>query len=567
MATELKMPQLGLTMEEGTVGQWLKQPGDPIKAGEAVVEITTDKLTNEVISEVDGVLLEIVAPEGTDVPVQGTLAYIGAPGEKAEAPASPAPAKAPKSSGSSKTVLVIGGGPGGYVAAIRAAQLGGKVTLVEDVHLGGTCLNEGCIPTKCLLKSADLANELRERGAVLGVNAAGVAVDMAQVRRHKRDVSGTLTQGVTGLLKVNGVKTVNGRASFLDAHTVSVKKPDDSSEELTADRIILAVGSVNATPSIPGITHTGCIDSTGALELAEVPASMVVIGGGVIGVELGFSFASFGAKVTILDIAPTLLPAMDGELTRLGMAYMEKRGVTFHLETAVQRIEPLEEGLRVICTGKDSAEAAFDCEKVLVAVGRKPNTGALGLERAGIAHENGSILVDAHMQTNVEGVFAVGDCVKGYAMLAGTASVMGEKAAENALGLDTVYDETTNPSLVHLGMDFASVGLTEEQAKAQGLAYRVGKFPLSANGKSIVLNGGEGMVKLLTGNTYGEVLGLHIIGPNASDLIAEGALAIRLEATAEELTETIHAHPTVTEAVREAALGTEKRAIHMVNRK
>ena len=292
MATEIKMPQLGLTMEEGTVERWLKAEGDPVKAGEPLLEITTDKLTNEVAAETDGVLQKIVAQEGADVPVKGLLGYIGRPGERvgaptaAAAPAAPAveAAAAPNGPG---TVLVIGGGPGGYVAAIRAAQLGARVTLVEREHLGGTCLNIGCIPTKCLLHSAELVSQIKDQGAEIGVEADGVRVNFPQVIAHKNAVSKQLTSGVAGLLKANKVVKIDGEASFTGPKTLSVKKSDGSVEEMTADAIIVATGSVNAQPPIPGLKENpNCIDSTGALSLEQLPKSMVVIGGGVIGLEL-----------------------------------------------------------------------------------------------------------------------------------------------------------------------------------------------------------------------------------------------------------------------------------------
>ena len=270
MAYEVLMPQLGLTMEEGTVSQWIKHEGDAVKAGDVVVEITTDKLTNEITSEQDGVLLKIVAQEGADVPVKGLLGYIGRPGEQvgvptaAAAPAAPAveAAAAPNGPG---TVLVIGGGPGGYVAAIRAAQLGAKVTLVEREHIGGTCLNIGCIPTKCLLHSAELVSEIKEQGADIGVKVSGVEVDFPQVIAHKNAISKQLTQGVAGLLKQNKVARVDGEASFTGPKTLSVKKSDGSVEEMTADAIIVATGSVNSQPPIPGLKENpNCIDSTGS---------------------------------------------------------------------------------------------------------------------------------------------------------------------------------------------------------------------------------------------------------------------------------------------------------------
>ncbi len=574
MALQVLMPQLGLTMEEGTVSKWLKKEGDPVKAGEPIVEITTDKLTNEINSEQDGVLLKIVAKEGEDIPVKGLLAYIGQKGEAVDqapaaksAPAAAAkPAAAVQSAGAT-TVLVVGAGPGGYVAAIRAAQLGAKVTLVEKEHVGGTCLNIGCIPTKCLLHSAELLEDIKNQGREIGVEVSSVALNFPQVIKHKNDISQKLTGGVKSLLKMNKVKTVDGEAHFTAPGKLSVKKADGSTEAMSADAIILATGSVNAVPPIPGLKDNPCcLDSTGALSLEKLPKSMVVIGGGVIGLELACAYAAFGTKITVVEALDHMLPMLDGDLTKIGVQHMKKMGMEFHLECPVQSVEPSPAGARVVCKNKAGETVCFEAEKVLVAIGRRANTESLDLAAGKIDNDRGRILVNDRMQTNQPGVYAIGDCVFGKAQLAHTASAMGEVAAENIMGHDAVYDESTNPTCVYIEPEAASVGLTEEQCKAKGLAYKVGKFPMSANGKALILNGGEGLVKIIAGKEYGEILGMHIIGPRATDLIAEGALAIGEEMTLDEIIATIHSHPTVTETIREAALHAEKRAIHTPNR-
>ena len=537
MAFEIIMPQLGLTMEEGTVSSWLKHEGDAVKAGEAILEITTDKLTNEVTSEHDGVLLKIVAQEGEDVPVKGLLGYIGQAGEQvggaAAAPAVPfapaAPAASVKPVGEKK-VIVIGGGPGGYVAAIRLAQLGAKVTVIEREHLGGTCLNIGCIPTKCLLHSAELVEDIKNQGKDIGIEVDNVKVNFRQVIAHKNEISKKLTSGIAGLFKMNKVTKIDGEARFTAPGKLSVKKTDGTSEEMTADAIIVATGSVNAQPPIPGLKENpNCIDSTGALSLEKLPKSMVVIGGGVIG-------------------------------------HMKKMGMEFHLECPVQSVETSPVGAKVVCKDKTGKTVAFEAEKVLVAIGRRANTASLDLEAGELDNDRGRILVNEKMETSVPGVYAIGDCVFGHAQLAHTASAMGEVAAENIMGIPAVYDERTNPTCVYIEPEAASVGLTEEQCKAQGIDYKVGKFPMAANGKALILNGGEGIVKIIAGKQYGEILGMHIIGPRATDLIAEGALAIAEEMTLDEIISTIHSHPTVTETMREAALQAEGRAIHTSNR-
>ena len=583
MATEVLMPKLGLTMTEGTIEEWKFKEGDTVKKGDILFSVATDKLTNDVEAEEDGVLLKILLPEGETAPCKSVIGWIGAAGEAvpdaagaaapaaapaapaAAAPAAAAPAAAPAAAGQ-KTIIVVGGGPGGYVAAIRAAQLGAKVTLVEREHIGGTCLNIGCIPTKCLLHSAELVSEIKDQGADIGVKVSGVEVDFPQVIAHKNAISKQLTQGVAGLLKQNKVTRVDGEATFTGPKKLSVKKSDGSVEEMTADAIIVATGSVNSQPPIPGLKENpNCIDSTGALSLEKLPKSMVVIGGGVIGLELACAYAAFGTKITVVEALDHMLPMLDGDLTAIGVKHMKKMGMEFNLECPVQAVEESPVGAKVSCRNKAGEAVSFEAEKVLVAIGRKANTASLNLEAAGLANDRGRIIVNDKMETNVPGVYAIGDCVMGYAQLAHTASAMGEVAAENICGMEAHYDEKTNPTCVYMEPEAASVGLTEEQCKAKGIDYKVGKFPLVANGKSLIINGGEGLVKIIADAKYEEVLGMHIIGPRATDLIAEGALALRLEATVDEIISTIHSHPTVSESVRECALNVQKRAIHIKN--
>ncbi len=573
MAVEVLMPKMGLTMTEGIVGEWKKKEGESVKKGEVLFTVETDKLVNDVEADVDGVLLKILCQAGETAECKKTIAWIGQAGETVD---KAAPPLVKKSEGSKRSieknaeqnhVIVVGGGPGGYVAAIRAAQLGAQVTLIEKEYLGGTCLNIGCIPTKCLLHSAELLSELQTRGAQIGVAAEKVQLDFPQLMAHKNEVSQKLSVGIAALLQANKVRKIDASAAFTAPKVLELTMADGQKSTITAEHIILAVGSINVRLPVPGAENNpNCIDSTGALSLERVPNSMVVIGGGVIGLELACAYASFGTKVTVIEATDHILPMLDSDLTAVGAAHMEKMGIQFHLECSVQRIESDTSGTeKVICQSRHGEQLSFEAEKVLIAIGRRANTTDLNLEAGGISNDRGRILVNDRMQTNVAGVYAVGDCVKGYAQLAHTASAMGEVAAENICGEDSRYKELTNPTCVYIEPEAASVGMTEQRAAAEGINYEVGIFPLRANGKALLLNGGEGLVKIIADKKHGEVLGMHIIGPRATDLIAEGALAIRLEATVDELISTIHSHPTISESVREAAMNVEKRAIHTRN--
>lgn len=562
MAKEVVMPKLGLTMTEGTVEAWLKNEGDEVKEGEKLFSVSTDKLTNDIEATVSGKLLKILVPAGETVACLTPVAVIGAEGESyAAAPAkTAAPAKAEEKSAEGGGVLVIGGGPGGYVAAIRAAQLGAKVTLAERAEIGGTCLNRGCMPTKALLHSSEVY-ELATNSADIGIIGRDVAVDWPRVQATRQSVSDKLTGGVRALMRANKVTVVEGEAKFAGPKTVKV-----GDKTLNPDKIIIAVGSKPVMPPIPGLKECpACIDSTACLKLDHIPESLVVIGGGVIGVELGSVYRRFGSKVSVLELQDRILPQMDGELAELAAAQLVAEGMDLRTGAKVTRVDTTTNGAAVHAEigGKDTV---FEAEKVLVCVGRSPNLEGLGLDKAGIAVEGGFIKVDKRLETSVPGVFAVGDC-SGRLMLAHAAMAMGEAAAENAMGGEAGFNEDMSPACAYVGPEIAGVGYTEERAKELGIEYIVGRFPTSANGRSLVSGCTGGLIKVLAGPKFGEILGVHILAPSATELIEEAALAIRLEATLDELTDTIHCHPTVAEALREAALAAQKRAIHIPNKK
>jgi len=450
-------------------------------------------------------------------------------------------------------IVVVGGGPGGYVAAIRAAQLGAEVTLVEKDALGGTCLNRGCIPTKALLHTAELYHDA-QNGESCGVVAREVTLDFAKAQARKDALVDQLVGGVNGLMKANKINVVRGSASFAPGGALTVDGKD-----MPFDKLILATGSVPAMPNIPGID--GCLDSTGALSLDLVPDSMAVIGGGVVGVEMATIYSALGSRVTIIEAQSEILPMMDLELAKIIRAELEKRGVTVLTGATALAIEDDPACVRVMHNG---AVVTVDAEKTLVSVGRRADTQSLCLNNAGIRHDGGRILVDEHQRTNFPNIYAIGDCTGGV-MLAHVASAQGEVAAENAMGHHALYCGKTNPSCVYTNPEFAGVGLTEEEATSQNLDYIIGRFPLMANGKALI-TGGLGVVKIIAGKKYGEILGVHIVGPRATDLIAQAALSIGVEMTLDEVIATIYAHPTISEAVREAAMAAQGRAIHIPNR-
>lgn len=461
-----------------------------------------------------------------------------------------------------KKIAIVGGGPGGYIAAIRAAQLGAQVTLIEKDRLGGTCLNVGCIPTKCLLHTAELLADIRNQSEHIGIDVADAKLNFPKTMAHKDAIARQLVNGVMGLMRANHIQVMAGNAFFDAPRKMQVQTADGKRKAIDADAIILATGSVNAVPPIPGIKESSyCMDSTGVLALKQLPKTMIVIGAGVIGLEIACAYAAFGTKITVIEALDHVLPMLDADITAVGLRHMKRMGITFQMASPVQSVEDTDNGARVVCQSESEGRMVFEAEKVLVAVGRNANTAALNLDLGGVANEAGKIIVDARMQTNIEGIYAIGDCVQGHAQLAHTASRMGEIAAENIMGLDTVYDEATNPTCVYMEPEAAAVGFREDQLESG--TYGVGTFPMMANGKALIANGGEGLIKIIADKKTKKIVGMHMIGPRATDLIAEGAVAIRMGMKVSELIETIHSHPTISEAVREAALSVQRRTLNM----
>ncbi|TMF91202.1 MAG: dihydrolipoyl dehydrogenase [Chloroflexi bacterium] len=452
-------------------------------------------------------------------------------------------------------VVLVGSGPGGYVAAIHAARQGARVGIVEqkETEWGGTCLNWGCIPTKTLVQSAEVLRTVR-RAAEYGVKVAEPEIDWGAMQARKDKVVGGLRQGVMGLLKANGVEMITGRGRLAGPGRVAV-----DGRELAGRNVILAPGSVVARPPFPG-ADLG-VSSDEILSLPKVPESLVVIGGGVVGMEFAGIFSLLGTKVTVVEMLDQLLTPLDPDIAQRFQQLMAKRGVTFHVGARVQAVEKGEAGFRVNLEG-----AQLEAEQVLVATGRRPNTADLGLEEAGVAVERGAIQVDRHLRTNLEGVYAIGDATM-ISMLAHTASYQGEVAVHNALGEHPVSaDYTAIPACIYTEPEIAYVGKSEAQARAEGLEPRVGSFPFAALGRALVLGETDGLVKVVA-DPEGYVLGVTIMGPRATDLIAEGVLAVHQGMSAAELTHAVHAHPTLPEALAEAALDVDGRAVHISPRR
>jgi len=452
-------------------------------------------------------------------------------------------------------VVIIGGGPGGYVAAIRAAQLGAKVALVEKERIGGTCLNHGCIPTKTLVRSVE-AYVLAKQAARYGVDISGrIDVNFPQMMARKDEVVDTLVTSVIELVKGHKVDIYEGLGTILKPGLVQVKMDvggsESSVQQLAARSIIIATGSVPARLPTPGLDLPGVLTSRDLLVLKELPQSLAIVGGGVIGVEFASIFNALGTKVTVVEMLPHLLPPVDRKLSRRFQRMLSAQGVEIKLNAPVQEIG-LENGRLQVRFSSAKGEGAVEAERVLVAVGRWPYSEGLGVGELGIKMDGRRILVNEFMETSVPGVYAIGDVLGTY-MLAHVASYEGEVAVENALGYQRAADYRAVPYCVFTNPELAGVGLGEREAKERDLDYQVVRFPFSASGRALAMGETEGQVKMVCEKGSGRVLGLHIMGPRASDLIAEGALAIQLGATAEDVAQTIHAHPTLPEAVMEAA--------------
>ena len=453
-----------------------------------------------------------------------------------------------------RDVVIIGGGPGGYVAAIHAAHLGATVAVIEKDRLGGTCLNRGCIPTKALVRSAEVFSEAK-RAADFGIEIDSVSADLSRIMARKRGVVDKLVSGVEQLMKANKISVHRGVGRVASPHLVRV---DDT--EIAARRIIIATGSESILLPIDGLDLPGVLTTDDILELEKLPESLVVIGGSHVGVEFASIFRALGTKVTIVKRRPLLLEPIDEEIGRRFAQTLSRQGIEVIIGAAVKAIRKEGANLRVVWD-TDEGERGVEGEAVLMATGRRPYTEGLGLSDLGVKTDDGAIEVNEHLETTVGGVYAIGD-VLGTHMLAHVASYEGEIAVENALDRRRQADYRAVPACVYTFPPLAGVGITEKDAKDGGIPHKVSKFPFLACGRAVAMDETAGMVKMICHADTGTVLGLHIMGPHADDLIAEGTLAVQMGATARDVAHTIHAHPTLAEAVLEAAMGQMEGAIH-----
>lgn len=462
-------------------------------------------------------------------------------------------------------VVVIGSGPGGYVAAIRCAQLGFKTAIVEKYNaLGGTCLNVGCIPSKALLDSSEHFHNAETAFKEHGIETGKVKVNLSQMIKRKDDVVKQTVDGLNFLMKKNKIDVHTGHGSFIDKHTIKVTGSGGESKEIKADKVIIATGSKPSTLPFIKIDKQRVITSTEALNLKEIPKHMIVIGGGVIGMELGSVYARLGSKVTVVEYLDSIIPSMDKTMGKELQKVLKKLGFEFYLSHKVTSVENKGKEVIVKAENKSGETVEIKGDYCLVSIGRKPYTEGLGLEKVGVLTDNvGRVVVDDHLRTKVDNIYAIGDVVKG-AMLAHKAEEEGVMVAEQLAGQKPHINYLLIPGVVYTWPEVASVGYTEEMLKEQRRAYKTGSFPFKALGRARASMDTDGLVKVIADKETDEILGVHIIGPRAADMIAEAVVAMEYRASAEDISRMSHAHPTFTEALKEACLAaTDNRAIHM----
>ena len=563
---DVKLKALEGHASEGRVGKIHINPGDEVKVGDILMEIEADKGNTSIKSTLTGIVESLGVEEGSIVKLGAILAKIDGVEEKKDNDKKGdfsyfGNLLKPQKRELTTDLTVIGGGPGGYVAAIQAAKLGANVVLIEKENLGGTCLNWGCIPTKCLVKSAEVFHQLKDAKSY-GLSAENVGVDIKKVIERKNNIVGKLIGGIKYLMQKHDIKVLSGEGKIIDKETVQVVE-GNVENTIKTQNIIIATGSEVVKPPIKGIESKKVITSNEALSISELPERMVIVGGGIIGMEFAFIFNSFGVDVTVVEYLGSILGVLDDDISEEITKHAINSGIKVFTGTKVSEIIDSEDNKAIVVVDEGQQKKFICADKVLMAVGRKPYHEGLGLENLQIEFvENSSALkINDKLQTNIPNIYAIGD-VTNKIQLAHVASHQGIVAVKNLLGQDTIMDYDVVPSAIFTNPEIAVSGICEKEAIEKGIEVNVGKFPFEANGKALTINEGKGFIKLIEDKNTGKLIGGAIIGPNATDLIAEVTLAIKKGLVAKDIIETIHAHPTTAEVVHEAALTFEGGAIH-----
>lgn len=564
-----------LGAQEAKVTRIYRKLNELVNKGDALFDVEGNKETTTLHAEASGTLVALQVAEGDVVPIGSVLARLKVADAEEISEQAPVPSEKkvsidylggllqPQIEHIRADITILGAGPGGYVAAIQAAQLGASVVLVEKDKVGGTCLNWGCIPTKVLVRSAEVYKTLRQ-SEQYGCYADGLRLDMGSVLSRKQQVIDQLIKGIHSLLKANGVNLIQGTGSLIDQHTVAIRHASRPIE-INSRSIIIATGSKTTKPPISGIDNPNVLDSRKALDLSDLPERMVIIGGGIIGMEFAFIFSNFGVKVSVVERLGSILGDCDGDICReIGQA-ARQQDICIYTDAKTEAIDQAEDGQCIVTLTQGPERKYLTAGKVLIAVGREPDLTGVDLEKLGIeCNESGrGIKVNEYMQTNVPHIYAIGD-VTDKIQLAHVASRQGVVAVKHIMGQDIAMDYLAVPSAIFTDPEIALVGLTEASARQKGISIEVGQFPFAANGKALTYGEIRGFVKVIKDRDSGRIIGAAILGPHATVLLPELTLAIQYGLTADEVANTIHAHPTTAEAIQEAVLATVGGAIHSV---
>lgn len=572
MNIDIKLPSLGSTMTEGKITKMYLKVGSIIKYGDVMFEVSTGKVNNKIHSEYEGVVKDVIYKEGSSVKVGEVVAVID--GQKVQNKENIT--QNTSSSNVSNNyfnismkkkerkidtkIAVIGGGPGGYVAAIKAAQLGAKVVLIEKDKVGGVCLNRGCIPTKALSRSSEVLGIVK-RAKEFGINVESFIPVYKSAVERKNMVVNRLVKGVEFLLKQNNVEIIYGEASFENKNTIKVL---NSTEDVTinAENIIIATGSRPAKLPIEGFDNDNVLNSDDILNLEELPNKMVIIGGGVIGMEFAFILKQFGVGITIVEMMPEILPNVDAEVSKVIKRNAQKQGIKFYTSSKVEKIVKEESGGLIVIADVKGVKKSIYADKVFVSIGRSLNTDIKGIEKLDLELDKKAIKIDNHMMTSQTGIYAIGD-VTGKMMLAHVASAQGIAASMNIMDHELEIDYTKIPAAIFTHPEVGYIGLSEDEAK-QKYNIKIGRFPFSANGKALTLGETDGFVKIIVDRDTDNIVGAWIVGPNASDLISTISLAMQKGLKISDIEHVIYAHPTTAESIMEAVYGAAGKAIHTI---